>query len=72
MDVETKAGKSRTALHETGDGGAFVRKDSVYRGWIEEGGEFPPEGGDVLLQWVQLPLADMHDRSRVSACMVVT
>lgn len=44
MDVETKAGKSRTALHETGDGGAFVRKDSVYRGWIEEGGEFPPEG----------------------------
>lgn len=44
MDVTTTSGKSRTALHETGDGGAFVRKDSVYRGWIEEGGEFPPEG----------------------------
>jgi putative glutathione S-transferase len=49
MDVTTKAGKSRTALHETGDGGAFVRKDSVYRSWIEEGGEFPPEAGRYTL-----------------------
>lgn len=37
------AKKSRTALNET-EGGAFVRKGSVYRDWIEEGGKFPPEG----------------------------
>ncbi len=35
--------KSRTALHETGEKGAFVRKDSVFRDWIEEGGKLPPE-----------------------------
>lgn len=54
MDVEVKAGKSRTALAETGDGGAFVRKDSVYRGWIEEGGEFPPEGALMHIERFQM------------------
>lgn len=58
MDVTTKAGKSRTALHETGDGGAFVRKDSVYRSWIEEGGEFPPEG--ETCGYVQTPFIMLH------------
>lgn len=37
------AGKARDSLAET-NGGAFVRKDSVFRDWIEEGGKFPPEG----------------------------
>lgn len=49
--MATKASKSRTALAET-EKGAFVRKDSVYRDWIEEGGKFPPEGVSCLL--------DMH------------
>lgn len=37
--------QARDALQELGDKGAFVRKDSVFRDWVEEGGTFPPEGG---------------------------
>lgn len=41
--IRVMAGKARDSLAET-NGGAFVRKDSVFRDWIEEGGKFPPEG----------------------------
>mmetsp|Transcript_20672 Transcript_20672/g.62294 ORF Transcript_20672/g.62294 Transcript_20672/m.62294 type:complete len:388 (-) Transcript_20672:402-1565(-) len=41
--------KARDALEELGDKGAFVRKDSVFRDWVEEGGTFPPEAGRYTL-----------------------
>ena len=72
MDVTTNAGKSRTALHETGDGGAFVRKDSVYRGWIEEGGEFPPEGDTYGCAWGLLVMHTCVSNSMHAACMGLT
>ena len=34
----------RTALAETNDKGAFVRKDSTFRNFITKGGRFEPEG----------------------------
>lgn len=43
------AGQSRTALHETGKSGEFQRKDSVYRNWVKEGGEYAPEAGRYTL-----------------------
>ena len=40
--------KARTALDEMANAdGAFKRKDSVFRDWIEEGGKYPPEGESV-------------------------
>ena len=36
--------KARTALEES-ESGAFKRKASVYRNFVQKGGEYTPEGG---------------------------
>lgn len=36
--------ESKSSVTETGKGGQYVRKDTVFRNWVKEGGEFPPEG----------------------------
>ena len=46
--------QARDALAETGEKGAFERKDSVFRDWVEVGGKFPPEGQTVCIQWLEL------------------
>lgn len=40
----TSMASVRTALAETNDKGAFIRKDSVFRDFIQKGTRFEPEG----------------------------
>jgi putative glutathione S-transferase len=43
------AKRVRTALDELNTSGAFVRVESGFRGWVKEGGPFPPEKGRYIL-----------------------
>ena len=47
--MANKSVAPRTALAETDGKGAFVRKDSVFRNFIEKGTRFEPEGKLSLL-----------------------
>lgn len=47
--------KGRTALQEADADGAFKRRDSVFRNFVEKGGKFEPAGACFLLS--RLPAA---------------